>query len=170
MRIMMSALFALAVMCSPAVAQNIKADATLARDERLVKAVNVEDLKAIIVAGGYKVSQIGPVGPVSVKGTTDEGVEFLLIGAVCDSAGHRPDCVGINMQVRYDADADVTLEKVNKASLTYAATSTWLDTGSKTLGISRYVILDDGVTMANVKANLSNLLAIANRVTDIIWP
>ena len=37
------------------------------------------------------------------------------------------------------------------------------------MGISRYVVLDHGVTMANIKANLEVLIAIAPAVVDITF-
>ncbi|MBX3479733.1 MAG: YbjN domain-containing protein [Caulobacter sp.] len=170
MRVFLGALFALAVMSSPALAQNLKADVSLAKDSRLVKSINVEDLKAIVVASGYEVTEVGGMGDVSVQAKTDEGLIFLLIGTACEVEGYKPNCLGINMQIRYDGDEDVTVAKVNQATLTYAAVSTWWDEDSNTLGITRYTILDDGVTMANIKANLTTLLAIAPRITGIIWP
>ncbi|MBI1405295.1 MAG: hypothetical protein GC145_04120 [Caulobacter sp.] len=170
MRVFLGALFALAVMSSPALAQNLKADVSLAKDSRMVKSVSVEDLKAIVVDQGYEVTEVGGLGDVSVEAKTDEGLIFLLIGTACEVEGYKPNCLGINMQVRYDSDEDVTVEKINQATLSYAAVSTWLDKDSNTLGITRYAILDDGVTMANIKANLTTLLAIAPRISDIIWP
>lgn len=38
-----------------------------------------------------------------------------------------------------------------------------------TVGITRYVILDGGMTIRNIKDNLLNLLAIAPQAADYIW-
>ena len=37
------------------------------------------------------------------------------------------------------------------------------------MGITRYVILDSGMTVRNIKDNLLNLLAIAPQVADYVW-
>jgi hypothetical protein len=83
-------------------------------------------------------------------------------------------CLGINMQVRYDADGQETLELINEANLMWAATSAWyddlgVDGYTPTVGITRYVILDGGMTVRNIKDNLLNLLAIAPQVADYVW-
>jgi len=170
MRKFIVAMFALAVISSPAAAQNLTADVSLGKDSRIVKTVNVEDLKAIVVASGYKVTGVGGNGKVSVQAKTEDGLIFLLIGAACGTDGKSPDCQGINMQVRYDADDNVTLEAINTSNLSFAATSTWYDEGGNTVGISRYVILDHGVSMGSIRINLETLLSISSQVTEIIWP
>lgn len=74
------------------------------------------------------------------------------------------------MQVRYDTDERVTLQRVAKASLDQAAVSVWFNQDTDTVGITRYVVLDHGVTMANLKENLSVLMAITPMVVAIVFP
>ena len=154
------------LMAAPAWAQSLSADVSLARDSRQVTTVNVEDLKAIVVASGYKVDAVGTMGAVSVRGKTPDGLVFMLIGNACEGSV----CYGVNMQIRYDSDSDVTLQKINTAAVRYAAVALWWDQGEATWGLSRYVVLDEGVTMGNVKANLAVLMAANPKVVEVIWP
>jgi len=131
-----------------------------ADDTKVVKAVSLQDLQTILTEEGYTVTSTGDDGAVSARAT--------------DTEGYGPGCLGINMQVRYDADGQETLERINDANLMWAATSTWYSAGgtdgnTPTVGITRYVILDGGMTIRNIKDNLVNLLAIAPQVADYVW-
>ncbi|MEZ5954385.1 MAG: YbjN domain-containing protein [Hyphomonas sp.] len=156
-------------MSLPAIAEEFTADTSLADNDRVVKSVNLEDLKAIVVAEGHTIDSTGAFGDVSVRATTEDGLIFHLIGTACETE-YSDDCLGLMVQVRYDADSDVTLESVNSANVTYAAVSTWWDKENETVGVTRYVILDGGQRMENVKINLENALALGPLVADVIWP
>lgn len=151
------------------------AGSAFADDARLVKSVSLQDLQAILIEEGYTINSTGDDGEVSVRATdtAGTGLIFNLLGAACETE-FSDDCLGINMQVRYDADGQETLERINEANLMWAATSAWYspdgpDGNSPTVGISRYVILDGGMTVRNIKDNLLNLLAIAPQVADYVW-
>ena len=60
----------------------------------------------------------------------------------------------------------MTLQKVNQSNVQRAAVNVWLMNGA-TLGISRYVILDGGMTEENIVFNRDNLLAIVPEVLDM---
>jgi len=148
----------------------------LADDNAVVKTVNLQQLQAILTEEGYTINSSGDDGAVSVRATdtNDTGLIFNVLGTACDVEGYDPGCLGINMQVRYDADGQETLELINEANLNWAATSAWYSAGgtdgnSPTVGITRYVILDGGMTIRNIKDNLVNLLAIAPQAADYIW-
>ncbi|HSJ79298.1 MAG TPA: hypothetical protein VK913_11245, partial [Erythrobacter sp.] len=49
-----------------------------------------------------------------------------------------------------------------KANLEQAALNTWADFEGKTLGFTRYQVLDNGVTMANIRENVNVLLALVD--------
>jgi len=74
------------------------------------------------------------------------------------------------VQVRYDSDEDVTTEAINNANISYAAVSTWWDKEEKTVGVTRYIILDGGQRMENLKVNLQNALSLGPMVADVVWP
>ncbi|MBA4337290.1 YbjN domain-containing protein [Hyphomonas sp.] len=147
-----------------------------ADDSKLVKAVSLQDLQRIIAEEGYTINSTGDDGAVSVRATdtAGTGLIFNVLGTACDLEGYEPGCLGINMQVRYDADGYETLERINEANLMWAPTSAWysaegFDSSVPTVGITRYVILDGGMTVRNIKDNLLNLLAIAPQVADYVW-
>ncbi|MDR4481643.1 MAG: hypothetical protein R3B37_18110, partial [Nitrospira sp.] len=62
------------------------------------------------------------------------------------------------------------MESINAANITYAAVSTWWDKEGATVGVTRYVILDGGQRMENLKINVENALALGPLVADVIWP
>ena len=165
MRRILTTLAVLAVAALPAFAD----------DTRVVKSVQLMDLQAILTEEGYTINSSGDEGAVSVRATDDltTGLIFNLVGTACETEGVTG-CLGIHMQVRYDADGQETLERINDVNLMWAATSAWyseygIDGESPTVGISRYVILDGGMTIRNIKDNLLNLLAIAPQAADYIW-
>jgi hypothetical protein len=144
-----------------------------ADDSRILTGATLADLQTIVVEEGYTILSTGDEGEVSVRAKTAEGLIFNLIGTICDSE-YSDDCLGINMQVRYDADGKETLERINGANLMWGAVSAWYSVGgvdgkTPTVGITRYVILDRGATVGNVKDNLLNLLAIAPQAANYIW-
>lgn len=151
------------------------AGSAFADDNKLVKGITLQDLQTILIEEGYTINSSGDDGVVSVRATdtAGTGLIFNLLGTACETE-LSDDCLGINMQVRYDADGKETLERINGANLMWAATSTWYSEGgtdgaSPTVGITRYVILDGGMTIRNIKDNLLNLLAIAPQVADYVW-
>ena len=146
-----------------------------ADDNRLVKSVLLNDLQTILVEDGYTINSSGDEGAVSVRATDTNGTGliFNLVGTACEVEGITG-CLGIHMQVRYDADGQETLHRINDANVMWSPTSTWYSEGgidgyTPTVGVSRYVILDGGMTIRNIKDNLLNLLAIAPQVADYVW-
>ena len=142
-------------------------------DDDLVMSVKLPDLQALVTEAGHTILGTGDEGAVSVRAQTAEGLIFNLIGTACDTE-FADGCLGINMQVRYDANGYETLERINDVNLMWAATSAWysatgVDGSTPTVGITRYVILDQGVTADNIHENLVNLLSIAPQAADYIW-
>lgn len=165
MRQLLTSLAVMATIATPAFAD----------DSKLVNSVTLADLQTILEEDGYEVTSTGDDGAVSIRATDTQGsgLIFNLLGTACEVEGYDG-CVGINMQVRYDADGTESLERINDANLMWAATSAWyseggVDGNTPTVGITRYVILDGGMTIRNIKDNLINLLAIAPQAADYIW-
>lgn len=152
-----------------AAAQSFTADTSLANNDRVVRSVDLEDLKALAVIEGHTISSVGDNGDVSLRATTPDGLIFHLIGTACESE-YSADCLGFMIQVRYDDDDEVSTDKINAANLNYAAVSTWWDQEGDTVGITRYIILDGGQRMENLRINLENALALGPLVADVIWP
>ena len=144
-----------------------------ADDSRLVYSVKTPDIEAMLTEEGYTILNTGGDGPVSVRARTEDGLIFNMIGTACET-DHTDGCLGLNMQVRYTTDTQDRLFRINNANLMWSAVSIWytqtgFDGETPTVGISRYVILDNGVTAANIKDNLYNLLAIAPQAANYVW-
>ena len=163
MRKILASIAILAALAGPAFAD----------DSTVVKSVTLDDLKQILTEEGYTIKSTGDDGDVSIRAVDDDGLIFNVLGSACNVNG-VDGCYGINMQVRYDADGDESLERINEANLKWAAATAWYfeqgyDGDGPIVGISRYVILDAGMTIGNIKVNLVNLLAIAPAAADYIW-
>lgn len=130
-------------------------DAIMTEDERLVTGILLEDLKAITSDLGHTIRAENNDN-VLVTANTEDGFIYSMHGAACDNSGL---CRGINMMASYDTTEDMTPESIGAANIAYAAANIWSSDGS--LVISRYLILDGGMTISNIKANINTLLAIA---------
>ncbi len=149
--------------------ETFTADPALADNDRVIYSINVEDLKALAIAEGHTITDVGVYGDDSVQATTPDGLIFHLIGTACETE-YSEDCLGFQVQVRYDDDETVTTDLINQANLSYAAVSTWWDADEAVVGVTRYVILDGGQRMENLKVNIQNAVALGPLVADVIWP
>ena len=153
MKLILSAIAALAFSASAA-----------AQSGETISYVTEDDLTSFVEDQGHEVLGYGEAGAVSIRAETDDGLVYYLTGTACDELG---ECQGINMSARFDANEYVTFEKINDANVSRAAVSVWLLEGK--LGISRYVILDYGVTYQNIQSNFDNFLAIVPTVIDSFY-
>lgn len=140
------------------------AGAASAQDEAIIRSVTLADLEQLASDEGHEVLGYGEAGDISVRASTPDGLVYFLSGTVCQDER----CAGINMSSRFEADASVTLEKVNQANLNRAAVSVWLHNGTS-LGVSRYVILDGGMTPENVRVNLENFISIVPGIVEMFY-
>ena len=128
-------------------------------ESQQVTAITVSQLQAMVTSLGHTIR--------SVDGTTvhaeGSGLRYSVRGTACDDAGA---CNGVNMAVTYNRDADDTAEDINRANVRYAAVSLWYDEDS--IGISRYLVLDGGMTLGNVKFNTQLLLNIAPAAINVV--
>lgn len=138
-------------------------------DGKLYKVVTESDLQKLVLAEGHTVDEMHPFEAPSVRGKTADGLFFVLIGTACD-IGKVKGCQGAMMQVRYDDDATVTMDGVNKANMEEAAVGTWWDKEDKTVGFTRYVVMDDGVTWLNLRQNLRVLLDVQESALKYVFP
>lgn len=128
--------------------------------DKLVKSVNQNDLLAIVGALGHQVKGQGEAADdIYVAAEDEEGTTYLLFGTACE-VNDIPGCQGVMMQVRYDLPATTTFETLAAANFGQAAINIWADFDEKTLGFTRYHVLDHGVTMANIRENINVLLAL----------
>lgn len=138
---------ALAGFCVPASAQTYDPD-------RLKDSVTRADLLAIVAALDHKVRD-GIDGPFVVAADAPGGEAYTLLGRACGSAS----CKGLSITIAYRQPITVTPEMINKMNIFRPAFTTASNTG--VLSFSRYLILDEGVTMANITANIKVLLGAA---------
>jgi hypothetical protein len=143
---------ALASLAAPAAAQTYNA-------EQVKKSVTQDDLVAIVGSLGHQVVEQGSGAETLVLVQTPDGVNYFLIGNACD-VNNVPGCQGIVMQARFELPAGTTAETLAAANLDQAALNTWADFEDKTLGFTRYQVLDHGATMANIRANVMVLLSL----------
>lgn len=137
-------------------------EADLADDARMVRGVVLADLEALVVSQGDTVTSTDKDG-VTASAETEDGLKYSLDGTACDTDLH---CLGVNMVVSYTFDDGMTDEDLNRADVKYAATSVWRHESN--FGVSRYIILDGGMTMENLKANMVTLLSIAPKVSTMM--
>jgi hypothetical protein len=133
-----------------------------AQAENIIRSVNIDDLEALALQAGHQVIGFGELGQISVHARTPTNIDYFITGTACEAGS----CQGINFSSRYAADDTVTLDKVNQSNVQRAAVNVWLMNGT-TLGISRYVILDGGMTEENVVFNRDNFLAIVPEVLEM---
>lgn len=168
MRGFLKVMAAVTILAGPVTAQ-VNPSGASRTDKGMVYSVTEDDLRALVEVEGHTVDKIHPMDMPSVRGKTKDGLKFLLMGTACDKNGVKG-CQGIMMQVRYDSDDAVTVAKINDANINQAAVSTWWDQDNKTVGFTRYVVLDDGVTWLNARRNLRVMLAITKVALKKIWP
>lgn len=127
--------------------------------EIVKKSVTLADLGAIARDLGHEVLEIDEAEKMVVARDKD-GTTYFLFGTACDVDGVAG-CQGIMMQVRYNLPVGVTFETLSAANMSQAALNTWADFEDKTLGVTRYQVLDHGATMANIRENVAVMLALA---------
>jgi hypothetical protein len=139
-------------------------DLSLADDSRLVRAVTLQDLEALLTVEGHEVSESylddsDGFAPIVVATDKDSGLIFGAFGTACSDDVDVPACNGINFMATWTAtDANSDDAMINRLNESKAAVSVFKSETS--VGTSRYVILDGGQTMENIKVNLQVFLAI----------
>ena len=134
--------------------------ADLAEDSRLVRSVKLVDIQAVVTASGHTITS-SDADSVLVSAQVPEGIRYVLRGTACDGG---QTCQGINMVISYDMPNGIDDGRLNQADVTFAAASVWRSNNN--IGVSRYVILDGGMTMENIKINLQTLISIAPQVFE----
>jgi hypothetical protein len=143
---------ALGMMAAPAAAQAFEPDA-------LKKSVVTGDLAAVVGSLGHQVLEQGEEGNVLVLAEDQDQLKYVMLGTACDIDGVAG-CQGVLIQAQFDLPPGTTYETVARANMEYVALNVWVDFEQKSLGFTRYVVLDEGVTMANIRANVEVLLGL----------
>lgn len=141
--------------------------------DRIVTKVQQADLVELVRNSGDTIVSQREQGDVSVLAQTPSGLYYVLVGAACDRPDYGEGCLGIDFQVRYTADEQVTMENINLANLTYSAAKVSLgvnEGNESTVFITHYVILDGGQKMGNLATILINVLDFGPKASSVIWP
>ncbi|WP_285710689.1 hypothetical protein [Erythrobacter oryzae] len=147
-----AAALAMAGAAAPVAAQSYDA-------KRVVMSVKQADLEAIVKSLGHTIKETGKPGETYLAAESEDGIIYLLFGTACDVKG-VPGCQGVMMQARYDLPATTTYQTLAKANDDLAAIGTTADFTEKSLIFTRYHVLDKGVTMGNISANVDVLLGL----------
>lgn len=153
------AAFAALAVARPAAADDFQPD-------QVVEAVSLTQLKQVVGAMGHKL-EAEDAKDRTLRATDGNGTSYVLTGAACDVEG-VPGCRGVVMQVLVSANGEIADAKLAEANLEQAAVSTryYPDTGA--ISVTRYLVLDGGVTLANVAQNIGVLLALTPEVIRIV--
>lgn len=140
---------------------------------RVITRINQAELVELVNNSGHTIISQQQQGDVSLVAENENGLFYNLIGQVCDLPDYGPGCLGLEYQVRYDADSRVTWENINAVNDSYRMTKVIYgqnEDGVDTVFITYYAIVDEGQTMANLETVLVNILEIAPQAVNIIFP
>lgn len=133
--------------------------------ERVIEAVTIDDLKAIIGDIGHEIVDTGTENAPQIVARTPDGLTYVLIGTACDDAKSR--CQGVELQALYRGADKVTDEDIVSANLRFVALKASVDRERDLYNFARYLILDHGVTMANIRTNVRVFLALVPKSRKI---
>jgi hypothetical protein len=126
----------------------------------IIHAAGMADLQQFALQHGDAVLETGKIGDIRVVAKAKNGFTYSLIGVDCRHPG-TVGCQDLLIEVRYVATPKVTDATLAAANRAFAALKVWEDAGGKVVGISRYIVLRDGVTRRNVLDNVDLLARLA---------
>lgn len=133
------------------------------RNEELASSLNQETIRFISESLDHTVQrdledQIGVLA-VYEEGSDTSELVYAMQGKACQES---PDCLGLEIFIIYDGE--FTAEQANDINQRWAAIKATATDGS--LLLTRYLILDEGQTIGNIRTNVLNALAIAEQIGD----
>lgn len=146
----------------------VQVDRTLAEDSRLVRTVTLADLAALAVAEGDQIIEQRTTEdgtPVVAAQDDATGLNYGLFGTACNDGEAGRSCSGINMMANWSrTEENGAPEKLLELNTNAAAVS--IVASGESIGVSRYVILDGGQTMENLKWNLRVFLNVSSNLSQ----
>lgn len=135
------------------------------RDSEQITSVTKKDMRYVIESASYSVTEDLNSG-IGFVAKTDDDMIFGAQGKACSGPDQDQEpCVGIEFFVILDGSHDA--EYANDINQRWSAIkAVRLDTGA--LMFSRYLILDHGQTLQNLRLNMMTTTAIAKQVQDEI--
>ena len=135
----------------------------------VINAVTNDILDAAILRRGDKIVT-HMINAVGVQGERKDGTVYELIGTSCDVGGVKG-CQGLQAMICYDnGSSGPTVEMISRANERYAAIQTASDRSRGKTCFTRYVVLDNGITKANLLANINVLHFVAPLAVKIVFP
>lgn len=134
---------------------------------QLISSWSPADMKGIVVGMGLSLgreARLDNGDPLLVVKAAN-GAGFVVQGAACTGAGATSRCQGANLVafVPYETPAKA---QAALARLTYPAVTVSLD-DPKSLALSRYLVLDEGISRKNLEANIRLFLAILDEARSL---
>nr|WP_156780770.1 YbjN domain-containing protein [Hyphomonas sp. Mor2] len=133
------------------------------RDAEQITSITKADMRYVINSASYTVTEDLSSG-IGFVAETDEDLIFGAQGKACsgDDQDQEP-CLGVEFFVVLEGDFDV--EYANDVNQRWSAIkAVKLDSGA--LMLSRYLILDHGQTLQNLRLNMVTTTAIADQVRE----
>lgn len=133
------------------------------RNEELATSLNQDTIRFISESLDHTIQrdledQVGVLA-VYKEGADSTELVYAMQGKACQES---PDCLGLEIFIIYDGD--FTAEQANDINQRWAAIKATATDGS--LLLTRYLILDEGQTIGNIRTNVLNALAIATQIGD----
>lgn len=122
----------------------------------------LEDVRSLITERGETVTDSGVEnGHLFIAGRTAAGMNFVAYGVGCSGAPAR--CKGLNLTTGYKlasgAEVDRALKQINLVAVGAR------NGGDNALDLNRYVVLDGGISRANLKMNIDVFF----KLTGEVW-
>lgn len=159
-----------AVAAALLVAQVPAAQAQSSAPQRVITTIGKSDIRLLFSMEGHTITEEDFFDVPSVRGKTKDGLVFQVFGSNCNGSGSTARCRSLMMQIRYDDDDRVTYEGINEANWKEASVTAWWDRDGNTVGFTRFVVLDGGVTMMNLRQNLRTMFTYVPTVTKYPFP
>lgn len=134
------------------------------RDSYLATTIDKADMRYVIESAGYSVTDDLSTGVGLIGETEEDGLVFGVQGKACsgDEKDQEP-CLGVEFFTVLAGD--YTTDYANDVNSRWSAIkATKLEGGE--LMMSRYLILDHGQTLQNLKLNLTTAVSITSQIRD----
>lgn len=138
----------------------------LAEPSRMVRGLNLEDLKALLGSEGYRVTEATVVdGGIQVNGVSQNGTKLIVVAGDCQGANNT-DCKDLSFIRLYEGVQGDGYRKASDVSRSTNLAGAYY--GSGVLVAGRYVPIFSGVSMQYLRENLRSLSAKESEVRSIL--
>lgn len=138
----------------------------LAEPSRMVRGLNLEDLKALLGSEGYRVTEATVVdGGIQVNGVSQNGTKLIVVAGDCQGANNT-NCKDLSFIRLYEGVQGDGYRKASDVSRSTNLAGAYY--GSGVLVAGRYVPIFSGVSMQYLRENLRSLSAKESEVRSIL--